>query len=515
MKLQPALVFSSHMVLQRRQPIHVWGKAAAGDTIYVSLAGGQAVASVRDGAWHAVLPAMEAASGLEMTIRSELTADTIILSDICVGEVWLAGGQSNMEFELRYDAEAPEVLPEANDEYFRFFDYPEVTMPGQVEFGRTEEYGFWRRITPSDARYCSAVGYYFGVQLRKALNVPVGILGCNYGGTAANAWTSKDDLEEVPELKKILDDFNESIKTLDHAADERMQMERATADPAIKRAMDDELLMGHSEKLQELFEAFSKPDGDDKPAAYALNSPKNANSPTTLYEYMLKPCAPYGIRGVIWYQGETDNAPYAIHYDKSLKAMRRSWNRLWGYELPIYQVMLAPYDHWGPLPNIDPYPISVIRDLQLKLAKEEEGFYCANIMDSGAFDNIHPRNKRPVGERLALLARKYTYGEDIAADSPALKDVSWENGRAIVSFDDANGALKLKGDSVQALKLIIDGAEAEFKAYTEGETLVIENDKLSSGHTAKIEYAQENYCEVNVYGNTGLPLFPFTASHDY
>ena len=512
MKLQPALVFSSHMVLQRQQPIHVWGKAACGDTVYVDLSGEQAVASVVNGSWQATLSPREAATGLTMTISSEITAEQITFADICVGEVWLAGGQSNMQFELRYDEEAPQVLPLANDPMIRFFDYPEVTMPGQIEFGRTEEYGFWRRLTPADARYCSAVAYYFACALREDLNVPIGILGCNYGGTAANAWTAREDLEAVPELKEILDSFEAGLKDLDWQADERMQIKRATADPRIKRRMDDEILMGHFDGMMALFASMS--DGAE-PSLPPENSPKLANSPTTLYNYRLKPCAPYGIRGGIWYQGETDNRPYAIHYDKSLKAMRRSWNRLWKRELPIYQVMLAPFEHWGPLPNTDSYPIRVIRELQLKLAQEETGFYCANIMDAGAIDNIHPRRKRPAGERLALLARRYTYGEDIPADAPALREVSWESGRAVVALDHAEGGLCLRGKTISALQLSIDGKTASCTARIEGETIVVESPALTAGCTAELRFAQDNYCEVNCYNTAGLPVFPFMAVHEY
>ena len=512
MKLQPAMVFSSHMVLQRQQSIPVWGKAACGDTVYITFDGEQAVVPVVNGAWHAKLRAREAATGLTMTISTELTAEQIVFQDICVGEVWLAGGQSNMQFELRYDAEAAQVLPEADDPLLRFFDYPEVTMPGQVEYGRTEEYGFWRRTTPADARYFSAVGYYFARALRAALNVPVGILGCNYGGTAANAWTAPEDLKAVPELKAIVDEFEDSLNGLDWRKDERMQIKRAQADPRGKRRMDDEILMGRFENMMALFAAMSE--GDDAPPVMQ-NSPKQANSPSTLYEYMLKPCAPYGIRGVIWYQGETDNRPYAIHYDKSLKAMRKSWNRLWKRELPIYQVMLAPFEHWGPLPNLDSYPIRVIRELQLRLAQDEPGFYCANIMDSGAIDNIHPRCKRPAGERLALLARKYTYGEDILADSPTLSEIAWEAGRVTVHFQNAGERLSVKGEAVQALTLRVGGEAVPFAAHIEGDALVVESPALTDGCAAALEFAQENYCEVNLYGATGLPVFPFSGAHRY
>ena len=513
MKLQPAMVFSSHMVLQRQQPIPVWGKAAQGDTVYITFAGEQAVATVNGGSWQTTLSPREAATGLTMTISTELTAEQITFTDICVGEVWLAGGQSNMQFELRYDEEAPQVLPAADDPWLRFFDYPEVTMPGQVEFGRTEEYGFWRHTTPADARYFSAAAYYFACKIRKALDVPVGILGCNYGGTAANAWTAREDLEAVPELKEILDAFEAGGRTMDWAADERMQMRRAQADPRVKRRMDDEILMGRFDGMMALFASMAE--GDGGTAMPSEFSPKAANSPTTLYNYMLKPCAPYGIRGVIWYQGETDNRPYAVHYDKSLKAMRKSWNRLWKRELPIYQVMLAPFEHWGPLPNLDTYPIRVIRDLQLKLAREEPGFYCANIMDSGAIDNIHPRRKRPVGERLALLARRYTYGEDILADSPSLEEITWTPGRAVATFANAGGCLRLKGERVQALELLVNGAPAAWVARLEGEALVVESPALREGCAAELRFAQENYCVVNVFGASGLPLFPFTGAHQY
>ena len=262
MKLQPALVFSSHMVLQRREPIIVWGKAAADDTITVQLGSDTAAAAVRRGSWKVSLPAREADTGLRMTIRSAKTGEEITYTDIAIGEVWLAGGQSNMEFLLKYDIEAPALIPAANDPLLRFFDYPEVSSPIAQQLGRYEDYGFWRSRNPDDAPWFSAVGYYFAAQLRRALDVPVGILGCNWGDTMACTWISRQTLESDPVFRPILERYDEEKAQLSWQTYLNTHLAAVTADPAHMRAFTDIMMMGGGAK--ELMQLLP-PKPDDAP----------------------------------------------------------------------------------------------------------------------------------------------------------------------------------------------------------------------------------------------------------
>lgn len=181
--LKPAILFHDHGVLQRGKRIPVWGSADPGAPVTVTVQG-QTATAVADGEgnWTAVLEPLEASLTETLTVTS--ADETVTFTDVAVGEVWLAGGQSNMEFHMRYDADMAEEQPGCTDGQLRFFDYPEVSYVGQIdEADYGKEYGFWRKCAPEQLERFSAVGYYFAKDLRRGLDVPVGIIGCNWGGT--------------------------------------------------------------------------------------------------------------------------------------------------------------------------------------------------------------------------------------------------------------------------------------------------------------------------------------------
>lgn len=510
MKLQPAMVFGSHMVLQRHQPIPIWGKAAAGDRITVTLGNTSVQTLVSGDRWSVELPAQEAAVGLEMTISAEKTAERICFTDVAVGEVWLAGGQSNMEFLMKYDIEAPEQIAAANDPLLRFFDYPEASSAIQLQTGRFEEYGFWRCWDAEGAPWFSAVGYWFAAQLRKTLNVPVGILGCNWGGTVAATWTSRETLEATPELRPVLDEYDEMKTQFNWEDYFHQHLQQSVADPTMQRLFTDVMLMGGTAedlmaKMQEVMGGHMD-EGSFAPPPEMLG-PVSPNAPGVLYRSMVTQIAPYAVRGILWYQGESDEGR-ASYYDHSMKALRRDWCQLWHQELPLLQVMLAPFHHWLAITATD-YP--AVRARQKLLADTEPGFYVANIMDHGAEDNIHPRDKRWAGERLSRLARKYIYGEDILADSPSMESVEWSTGQAVVRFRHARG-LHLVGEDIDTLELLSGGQPIPFNSALEGETMVIRSDAIQPGATLELRYAWQNYCIVNCYNDADLPVFPFRVT---
>ena len=500
MKLQPAMVFGSHMVLQRQQPIPVWGKGAEGDTVTVTLGNDTVSAVVIDSKWQVEFPAREAETGLTMTISTAKTAECITFNDVAIGEVWLAGGQSNMEFLLKYDIEADTVVPSADDPLLRCFDFPEAAGPLQLQIGRYEDYGFWRPLDSENAPWFSAVGYWFGAQLRKALNVPVGILACNWGGTVASTWTSKETLEADPVFQPVLDHYAQMKGSFDWELYYNNSVQQALADPKIMRQFTDRMLMGLPMPMP--------PAGGERkftPPPIMIG-PMSANAPGALYETMVKSVAPYGARGIIWYQGESDEqSGWSDFYDASLKAMHSDWCKLWGKELPLMQVMLAPFHHWA-MVNAERY--FDLRAQQKKLADTEENFYVANIMDHGGYDNIHPRDKRWAGERLSRLARKYIYGEDILADSPSLESVEWLDGKAIVNLKNAEG-LHLTGENIDTLELLQNGEAVDFSAQLEGNTMVITSAAITADAKLELRYAWQNYCIVNCYNAAELPVFPF------
>ena len=186
----PAL-FRDGMVLQRHKAVCIWGTSERADRVSVALGNASAAADVHDGCWQAFLPPRQAGTGLTLTVSAG--DESIVIRDIAVGEVWLAGGQSNMEFLLRDDAEH-ETACRLTDADIRCFEVPKIAYEGQENDRDYSQVGFWRKAGPGDSEYFTAVGFYFAVMLKEKLEVPVGIVNCTWGGTSASAWVDEDDL---------------------------------------------------------------------------------------------------------------------------------------------------------------------------------------------------------------------------------------------------------------------------------------------------------------------------------
>ncbi|MBR5761158.1 MAG: hypothetical protein IKX87_03955, partial [Lachnospiraceae bacterium] len=219
MKLQPALIFGEHMVLQRNKEIKVFGTTAAGDTVTVTLCGETVSAHADDGAWEVTLSPKDACDKTTMTISSKVTEEVIEFKDVAIGEVWLAGGQSNMEFLMKFDYDFEETVKLPDDNKLRYFCYPQTAFKGFLETeNNCPNWGFWRKWNSVENRkQFSAVATYMAMILRKKLDVPVGIVACNWGGTPASAWTKREDLEANPALKPVLDWHESELEKINWA----------------------------------------------------------------------------------------------------------------------------------------------------------------------------------------------------------------------------------------------------------------------------------------------------------
>ena len=217
---KPALLFQDGMVLQRGTPVPVWGLADPGAEVEVTIQGCAArTRAAADGRWQLTVGPLSVSFGEEMTLRSG--GCCLRLRDVQVGEVWLAAGQSNMEFYMRYDADVEAVRPDCADEALRFFDYPKVSYPGQLEQADyLARYGRWRQAAPDQLCWFSAVGYYFARELRRRYDLPVGILGCNWSGTPACAWMSEEAIR-AGGGEIYLREYREAAAALDPAEYER------------------------------------------------------------------------------------------------------------------------------------------------------------------------------------------------------------------------------------------------------------------------------------------------------
>lgn len=530
--MKPAAIFQDGMILQRNKPAVIWGTGAQGETIRGEIQGKEAAAAVdADGNWTLTLPALAASEEEELVLRSVSPAgleETKVFRQVAVGEVWVAGGQSNMEFHMRYEKHMAEAMKHCANPRVRFFDVPEVCYEGQSEEFDYSRMGIWRKADWENLEYFSAVGYYFERDLEKILDVPVGIIGCNWGGTRSCAWMSAESVERVGKpwmqmyrertAEMDLDAFwkNQHGNPMNHRGD-------PFADPFGEAVLPRTL---SAEEMEELFRQM--PD-DGKTF---LQEMQPTEIPGCLYEHMLKTIAPYGIRGFLWYQGESDDEPGKQGlYQDMLTALIGDWRALWNDpRLPFLFVQLPGWETWLDGPGNRDY--MTIRSCQEYVAKNVDEAYLCSISDAGEQRDIHPKDKKVVGERLALLARGHVYGEALLCDPPTAEKIRRDGDRAEITFANAEGGLTVKGDRVEALHIYPaqktggekDASEKSenepgrrtetsrrteipFTADVEGEKLVI---RLPEGTgRVSIEFARTRWYLVNLYNQAGIPAIPF------
>lgn len=482
------------MVLQRRKPICVWGSAPTGRRINVLLSKSSAWSIAENGTWMVYLPPMEAAAGY--TLQVSCDDETIAIEDVAIGEVWLAGGQSNMEFLLRDDAEAADELA-VDRQDVRCYEVPKIAYEGQENDRDYSKVGVWRKAQGAEAKYFTAVGYYFAKKLREELNVPVGILNCTWGGTSASAYVSPEYLSG--ELKPYLDRATEAQAKIDPATelDRYRKLQHSMDNMPFDNSMSnlapiqpDPEIMASMAEMGELFLSRYSP-----------------FRPCGLYETMLKPTAPYTIRGVIWYQGESD-AAYADTYELLMQRMIACWRALWRAELPFLIVQLASFEEM--MEKLDFVPI---RAAQERLTCSCDQVWLACAMDAGMRYDIHPKHKRPVGERLALQALSKVYGRAILADSPVLEGARREGDTIILRFAHSGEGLVCRGESPETLEVTQNGVVlGAFFASVSGNELRVTAPVLAQGGKITLTFCQHPFCVDNVYNSAGLPILPFVCS---
>ena len=524
MKLQPALIFGENMVLQRQKPIPVWGRSVRGDLITVSL--GEHTVTVKagdhmqderevSGVWEAILPPMEACSEVSLSISSAKTREKVSFEHVAIGEVWLAGGQSNMEFWLEYDGQFEETAALPEDPDFRFFRYPQVNFAGCLEKDPYPDDGFWRSWgSREDRGFFSGPAAYMGLQLRKKLGVPVGIVGCNWGGSSAAGWCELGAIKETPALQSILTWQKEQEEKLDYRTYIEASEQPAPDPTAEIQTGLDKFMMGEG-----LLEFFQNMPEEMPPVIYSayMYGPRSINAPGQLYTHMLTKVAPFALRGFIWYQGEEDDTcgRQAI-YGELMKTMILSWRKLWKEELPFLQVELAPYG--GPAPRVAAKDWPKMRQQQRSVTRQLKDVYDICIMDSGHPYNIHVRKKKPVGDRLALLALKHVYKDTkLLADSPSVLSCGREEDQVWISFADTGEGLVLrevpdeKGTLREVLEVFCDGKSVEARCEISEDTLRIYADEIKDADEITVCFCEMNYCTDPLFGSTGLPVFPFTV----
>ena len=467
-------LFSDGAVLQQGVAVPVWGTAKDGEKVTVKLQDQTVTTTAKDGHWLVRLKALKPGEPLTLTVAGE--GNSVVVSNLLVGEVWLCSGQSNMGFQLSRAANAAEAIAAAGDPQLRLFTVPHSA----VDTPATDTAGAWMESTPESAAKFSAVAWFFGRELRKTLRVPVGLINSSVGGTPAEAWTSHSTLEGDPELKRALERYADSVKNYDPvaaAAKHQKALEQYKANVSKAKAAGERL------------PATPRPPAD----------PSHSTSrPACLYNGMIAPLQPYAIAGAIWYQGEA-NSGRAAEYQKLFPAMIRNWRQAWGEgEFPFLFVQIAP--HQGMSPEI--------REAQLLSWQKVPRTAMAVITDIGNETDIHPTQKEPVGARLALAARAIAYGEKITYSGPVYDSMKVDGNRAVLSFKHLGSGLMAKDGDLKGFT--IAGADGQFTSAT----AVIEGDKVMVSGAAvekpvAVRYGWANAPDVNLFNKEGLPASPF------
>ncbi|MBO0860377.1 MAG: sialate O-acetylesterase [Chloracidobacterium sp.] len=460
----PALI-SDGMVLQQEMAVPLWGWADEGESVTVEIQNQKVTASAKEGKWTVRLNPLKAGGPFTLTISGK---NRIELKNVLVGEVWICGGQSNMEWRLRQSDNAEAEIASAKYPMIRLFTVPRAELDAPITDVKAE----WKECSPETAATFSAVGYYFGRDLHKARNVPIGLIHNAVGGSPAESWTSAGVLNNDEEYKQF-------------AADYPKQMEKYEKDLAIYK------------------EDSEKAKAENKPAPRAPGRPW---MPSGLYNGMLAPLAPYAIKGAIWYQGET-NAGRAYQYRRLFPTMIRDWRALWGQgDFPFLFVQLAAY---GPnSQTLGESDWAELREAQLMTLSASPRTGMALAIDVGNYDSIHPTNKQPVGARLALAARAVAYGEKIVYSGPVYQSMKIEGDKVVLNFQHAGGGLEARGGELKGF--IIAGEDEvwrEAKAEINGDHVILSSPEVSK--PAAVRYAWAKYPTCNLYNKEGLPATPF------
>ncbi len=513
---RPAILFQDGCVLQRRKPITVWGAGPEGEQVAVSLAGKRTCCVVRDGRWECILPAMEADRGLEMTLSCG--EEEYRVRDVSVGEVWIAGGQSNMEYFLRYDSrwEDTQSLPVNGD--IRMFNVPRLTYPEQPK--DVSDSGYWFREGERAWETFSAPGYAFAREIQPVLGVPVGIIGCNWGGTSASTWMDERYMEEEP-LNVYLKDYEEAVAGKDPEELIRLEKEAYAVedDPERQRAWAG-VMIGIDLKEQEEWIARSAGEAENPVGPY------HTARPGRLYHQMLEKIIPYGMQGVLWYQGESDEN-HAEIYDKLFSAMIRCFRDSFGQELPFVFVQLAPFGRWLEASG-EKYP--ELRRRQEAVSKTVPGVHMVSIMDLGMYEDIHPKQKMEVGERLALLARGKVYGENLLCESPEVMGGKRTQEGIRLSFANTGDGLweskeEPEAEEEAAVPSVLTGPEEMNEGFViiQGGVRVPVDEVVLDGNEillrasglkdapCQVSFAQVPYIKVRIFNSADLPMKPFSC----
>jgi len=475
-------VIDSHMVLQREKPLKIWGWADKGEEVTVKLDDAKATAKANDkGQWLVTLPPMKAGGPHEMTISGK---NTLTLTDILVGEVWIGSGQSNMEWSVSRSNNPEEEIAAAKHPNIRLFLVPK-TLSGIPKQDVTAE---WKACSPKSVTPFSAVLYYFGRKLHKELDVPVGLIASSWGGSRIEPWTTPVGFAGVEALSELSDKVRDTqVEYLGGIKQDTEGVDPEWLKKAKEAAAKNELI-------------------PPAPGAKLPRHPQGGyHSPTAMFNAMIHPLVPFTARGAIWYQGES-NLRDGMLYAQKKRALVEGWRTVWNDdELSFYWAQLAPFTYGG-----DPLSLPRIWEAQTAATSiPKTGM--AVITDIGNLKDIHPRNKQDVGRRLALWALAKDYGQDIVYQGPSYKSMKVEGSKIRVSFDHVGEGLESRdGKPLDWFEIAGEGEYVPADAVIDGKTVVVSSDKVKN--PTAVRFAWHQLAEPNLRNKAGLMAGAFRTT---
>jgi sialate O-acetylesterase len=528
-------IFGDNMVLQSNIRVPVWGWADPGENVRIDFIGRTFKTKAgENGKWSLKLRSYAAGGPYQMVIKGN--SGQLLFENILIGDVWVASGQSNMEFGLKNEKRGDEAVANARDSLIHLFTVPVATslQPRQdIDASKADLLeGKWVVCSPENIVYYhapwtgfSAVAYNFAVQIRSVTHAPVGMIGTYKGGTPAQAWMSLEGLQQTPELAKYIaahQAFEDNFMAAGNAYPQKMAAYQVALDQ-----WNNDYGKDYAAAVKTWEEARIKA-GDGpvpphpkplKPAPLLPVPPDGGfGGPANLYNAMLNPVLHYGIKGVIWYQGENngDSLPDAAAYKTLFPALIKDWRSRWQQgDFPFLFVQLANFRAPAKSPSEGNWPW--VREGQLKaLALPRTGMVVTT--DLGDADNIHPTDKQDVALRLALVARHVVYHEHMIYSGPQYRSMKMEGNKVRLTFDE-NSTLIIgngsnKENAVELRGFGIAGADHKFhwaKATIENNVLIVYSDEVEDPEAVRYNWADNP--PGNLYNQAGLPASPFRTDN--
>lgn len=505
-------VFGNRMVLQQGKPVTIWGWAKPDDKVTVTFGQQSLTTSAnKNGEWQTQLQPMEASfDKRDLTIES--SDDRAVFTDVLVGEVWLCGGQSNMEWSLPATRDADIEIPSADYPAIRYLRMPHVARPQpQDDFpidnpdagGRD-----WKRAIPEEIERCTGVGYYFAKRLQRRLKVPVGLIDSSWGGTMAQHWVSKDTLKTIPEMKSYFDDFSQKVAAWDEGGGAAGAKQRLATD----------LANWEAERIVAKQKGEREP---RRPNSANYEDPSTKRQPAGMYNAMIMPIAKFTIRGVLFYQGENNSFGVSWKpFPKTFPAVFRDWRSAFGDdEMPVGIIQVAGWSNRRTMTYDMNHHTNIVREVQHLTWDATPNSGLITTYDTNSNGSIHPGRKQPVGERSARWALAEVYavtdrGKPLKWRGPVYKSMKVNDGKIEITFADrTDRGLRLDQDA--AAGFYIAGADREFhianaRVTTDSNRMphvVVWHDEVKE--PVAVRYAWSNLPLGSLMNGRELPAYPF------